>query len=60
MMWKIKQAMEDDASGPPEFNPPFIPVTGMKCSYGTISSPLTEVSVGKTEISGTEQARPIV
>ena len=47
-------------SGPPEFNPPFIPVTGMKCSYGTISSPLTEVSVGKTEISGTEQARPII
>ena len=38
-------------SGPPEFIPPFIPVTGMKCSYGTISSPLTEISVGKTEIS---------
>ena len=32
-------------SGPPEF----IPVTGMKCSYGKISSPLTEISVGKTE-----------
>ena len=41
-------------SGPPEFIPPFIPVTGMKCSYGKISSPLTEISVGKTEISGTE------
>ena len=37
-------------SGPPEF----IPVTGMKCSYGKISSPPTEISVGKTEISGTE------
>ena len=37
-------------SGPPEF----IPVTGLKCSYGKISSPLTEISVGKTEILGTE------
>ena len=45
-------------SGPPEFIPPFIPVTGMKCSYGKIPSPLTEISVGKTEISGTESARP--
>ena len=45
--------------GPPEFIPPFIPVTGMKCSYGKISSPLTEISVGKTEISGTESARPL-
>ena len=34
-------------SGPPEFrDPPFIAVTGLKCSYGKISSP--------TEISGTE------
>ena len=40
-------------SGPPEFIPPFIPVTGMKCSYGKISSPLTE-------ISGTEPARPLI
>ena len=37
-------------SGPPEFIPPFIPVTVMKCSYGKISSPLTEISVGKTEV----------
>ena len=29
-------------------------VTGLKCSYGKISSPLTEISVGKTEILGTE------
>ena len=40
-------------SGPPEFIPPFIPVTGMKCSYGKISSPLTE-------ISGTEPACPLI
>ena len=38
-------------SGPPEFIPPFVPVTGMKCSYGKIYSPLTE-------ISATEPARP--
>ena len=40
-------------SGPLEFIPPFIPVTGMKCSYGKISSPLTE-------ISGTKPARPLI
>ena len=47
-------------SGPSEFIPPFIPVTRMKCSYGKISSPLTEISVGKTEISGTEPACPLI
>ena len=47
-------------SGPPEFIPPFIPVTGVKCSYGKISSPLTEIKVGKTEISGTDPARPLI
>ena len=40
MMWQCKTM-----PGPPEFIPPFIPVTGMKCSYGKISSPLTEISV---------------
>ena len=34
-------------------------VTGLKCSYGTIFSPLTEITVGETEISGTEPARPL-
>ena len=38
MMWQCKTML----SGPPEFIPPFIPVPGMKCSYGKISSPLTE------------------
>ena len=32
----------------------------MKCSYGKISSPVTEISVGKTEISGTEPARSLM
>ena len=44
---------------PPEFILPFIPVTGMKCSYGKISSPLTKISVGKTKISATKSARPL-
>ena len=38
----------------------FRPVTGLKCSYGKIFSPLTEIPVGKTEISGTEPARPLI
>ena len=37
----------------------FIPLTGLKCSYGKIFSPLTEIPVGKTEISGTEPARSL-
>ena len=40
-------------SGPPEFISMFIPVTGMKFSYGKVFSPLTE-------ISGTEPARPLI
>ena len=27
----------------------FIPVTGLECSYGTISSPVAQISVAKTE-----------
>ena len=38
----------------------FLAVTGMKCSYGNISSPLTEIPVGKTEISVTEPGRPLI
>ena len=38
----------------------FLPVTGMKCSYGKMSSPLTEIPVGKTEISVTEPSRPLI
>ena len=41
-------------------HPAFILVTGLKCSYGKIFSPLTEIPVGKTEISGTEPARPLI
>ena len=42
-------------SGPPEF----ILVTGLKCSYGKISGPLTEISVAKTANSIAESARPL-
>ena len=53
MMWKIQQAMEDDAIRTARIHPAVHPVTGMKCSYGKISSSLTE-------ISGTEPARPLI
>ena len=52
MMWKIQQAMQDDAIRTATIHLALIPVTGLKCSYGKISSPLTE-------ISGTEPARPV-
>ena len=39
--------------------PAFIPITGLKCSYGKISRPLTKIPVGKTEILETEPARPL-
>ena len=35
----------------------FIPVTGMKCSYGKIFIPVAEISVVETEISVTGPAR---
>ena len=60
MMWKIQQSMQDDAIWTATIHPAFIPVTGPKCSHGKISSPLTEISVGKTEKSGTVPARPLI
>ena len=38
MMWKIQQAKQDDAEFIRRIHPAFIPVTGLKCSYGKISS----------------------
>ena len=54
-LWCVKYSRQCKTmpSGPREFILPFVPVTGMKCSYGKISRPLTEISVGKTDISGT-------
>ena len=48
--------MQNDAIRAARIHPAFIPVTGLKCSYGKIPSPLTEIPVGKTEISATEPA----
>ena len=52
MMWKIQQAKQEDAEFIRKINPAFLPVTGLKCSYG-------KIPVGKTEISVTELARPL-
>ena len=37
-----------------------IPVTGLNCWNGRISSPLAKIPAGKTEISATEPARPLI
>ena len=38
----------------------FIPVTGLECSYGKMYSPVTEISVAKTEISVNGLARLLI
>ena len=61
MMWKIQKAMQHDAISAARVpSPAFIPVTRRKCSQGKISSPLSEIQVGKTEISGNQPARPLI
>ena len=51
----------DDAVQAARIHPAFILVTGLKCSYGqNIFKKLTKIPVGKTEISGTEPARPVI
>ena len=44
MMWKIQHAMQDDTIWTTRIHPAFFPVTGLKCSYGKISSPVTETA----------------
>ena len=51
MMRKILQAMQDDAIRATTIHPTFILVTGLKFSYGKISSPLTEIPGWKNAIS---------
>ena len=60
MMWKIRQAKQNDAEFIRRIHPAFISLTGLKCSYGKFSSPLTEIPVGKPEIWGTEPARLLI
>ena len=60
-MQKVQQAMQDDAIRAARDHPAFISVTGRKwCSYGKISSQVTEIPVGKTPISETEPAHPLI
>ena len=40
MMWKIRQAMPNDAIWTASVHAAVITVTGVKCPYGKISSPL--------------------
>ena len=44
MKWKIQQEMQDDAIQTVRIHSAFIAVTGLNCSYGKISSSLTENS----------------
>ena len=60
IIWKIQQAKQDDAIRASRIHPAFILVTGLKCSYGKISSSLTDIRVGETEISGTELVHPLI
>ena len=60
MMWKTQLARQDNAIRAARIYPAFILVTGLQCSYGKTFSPLTEIPVGKTEISGTEPAYPLI
>ena len=48
MMWKIQQVMQDNAIQTTRIHPTFIPVIGIKCSYGKISSPCTDILGTKT------------
>ena len=54
---EIQQAMQDNAIW---VHLTFIPVTGLKCSYGKIFSPLTKIPVGKTQISGFEPVHSLI
>ena len=60
LMMKIQHANQYDAGFIRRIHSAFIPITGLKCSYGKIFSPFTEISVGKTEIPVFEPARPLM
>ena len=52
--------MQDDAIGAARVYTAFIPVTGLKCSYGEISSPLTEDLGWKNPDLGNRANRPLI
>ena len=49
MMWKIQQAMQDDAIPTARIHPAVHPGNRDEVLIGKISSPLTEIWVGKTK-----------
>ena len=59
MMRKIQQAMQGDAIWA-RIHPAFIPVTGMKSHMAKFPALLPRSRLEKTEISGTEPARPVI
>ena len=59
MMRKIQQAMQGDAIWA-RIHPAFIPVTGMKSHMEKFPARLPRSRLEKTEISGTEPARPVI
>ena len=59
MMRKIQQAMQGDAIWA-RIHPAFIPVTRMKSHMEKFQARLPRSRLEKTEISGTEPARPVI
>ena len=59
MMRKIQQAMQGDAIWA-RIHPAFIPVTRMKSQMEKFPARLPRSRLEKTEISGTEPARPVI
>ena len=55
---KIQQAIQDDAIRTARIHPAFILVTGLKFSYGKISSALTEIPVEKNRGLGNWASQP--
>ena len=48
MMWKLQQAKQDGVILFQRIHPTFIPVTGLKCSYGKIFQPALRDTGWKT------------
>ena len=56
-MGNFSSVTEMNKARPFKFHPR---VTGLECSYGTISSPVTEISVAKTEVLVSRLARLLI
>ena len=59
MMCKIQQAMQDDSIQAASVHPAIHPGNRAEVIWQNFS-PLTKIPVGKTEIWGTEPARPLI